>query len=264
MRHAIRSEWTKLRRPGMLIGGVSSMVLVGVLGAVLGVAAAGGGSTDGPRAGDAISLAELRSVHGLGSALGQTTTLLGVVALCLCAAALAGEFSTGTIRNMLVREPRRLRLLAGMTVGVLTFVAAITVVALVLASAVAVAIASAKGIDTSVWFGPAGLASLGRTTANLLLATLGFGLMGAVLGVVLRSPVAAIGVGVAYALPVEAILSATVGGVDRLLPGQLLQDVAAGGAHSAPYAADVLTLAVYGTIAVVVAGVLFARRDVTS
>jgi ABC-2 type transport system permease protein len=264
MRNAVRSEWTKLRRPGMLVGGLASMVLVAVLGAVLGVTSAGERSSSGPRAGDAISLADLGSVHGLAKALGQSTILLGVVALCLCAAALAGEFSTGTLRNMLVREPRRLRLLSGMTVGVLSFIAAITLVALAIAALVAMAIATTKGVDTSVWFGSAGLSTLAATTGNLVASTLGFGLIGAVLGIVLRSPVAAIGVGVAYALPVEAILSSTIGGIDRFLPGQLLMVLAAGGDYSLSYSAAALTLVVYGVIAVVVAGALFARRDVTS
>jgi ABC-2 type transport system permease protein len=264
MINVVRSEWTKLRRPGMLVGGLSTMILVAVLGAVLGVATAGAQSTSGPRAGDAISLADLRSAHGLAQALGQSTTLLGVVALCLGAAALASEFSTGTIRNLLGREPRRLRLLSGMTVGVLSFVAVITVIALGVATLVAMAIASGKGVPTAAWFGSAGLENLGRTTGNLVVSTLGFGLLGAVLGVLLRSPVAAIGAGVAYALPVEAILSSTVGGIDRFLPGQLLQVVAAGGQPSLPYATAAVTLLIYGVVAAAVTGLLFARRDVTS
>jgi ABC-2 type transport system permease protein len=264
MTNIVRSEWIKLRRPGILVGGLSSMILVAVLGAVLGVATAGAQASNGPRAGDAISLLELRSVDGLARALGQSTTLLGVVALCLGAATLAGEFSSGTIRNLLVREPRRLRLLGGMTIGVLSFVAVITVIALAVAALVAVLIGSTKGVDTSVWFGSAGLSSLGRSAGNLLLSTLGFALIGAVLGVVLRSPVAAIGVGIAYALPVEAILSSTIGGIDRFLPGQLLQVVAAGGEHSLSYATAALSLVVYGALAVTVAGALFVRRDVAS
>ena len=264
MRHAARSEWTKLRRPGMLFGGLSAMILVAVLGAVLGVATAGEGASDGPRAGDAISMAQLHSAQGLARALGQSTTLLGVVALCLAAAALAGEFSTGTIRNLLVREPRRLRLLGGMTVGVLSFVAAITLIALAVASLVAVALGSSKGVDTSAWIGGTGLAETLRTTGNLLASTLGFALIGAVLGLVLRSPVAAIGVGVAYALPVEAILSSTVTGVDRFLPGQLLQVLAAGGGHERPYSTAAITLAVYGIVALTAAGAMFVRRDVVA
>jgi ABC-type transport system involved in multi-copper enzyme maturation permease subunit len=247
----------------MLAGGLSAMVLFAVLSAVLGVATAGTKDAGGPRIGDAIDMAQLHSAHGLADALRQSTTLLGVVALCLCAAALAGEFSTGTIRNLLVREPRRLRLLAGMTLGVLTFVAAITLVALATAGAVSAAIASGKGVDVSVWFGRAGLAETARAVGDLLLATLGFGLIGAVLGVLLRSPVAAIGAGVAYLLPVEAILSTTIGGADRFLPGQLLQVLAAGGGHSPSYAAAVVTFALYALAAALAAGVVFARRDIT-
>ncbi len=264
MRRVVRSEWTKLRRPGMLIGGLSSMILVAVLGAVLGVSTAGSGTTSGPRAGDAISMTELHSAHGLASALGQSTTLLGVVALCLCAAALSGEFTSGAIRNLLVREPRRLRLIGGMTVGVLSFVALITLIALAVATLVALAIASSKGVDTSVWFGRAGLSATMRTTANLIASTIGFGLIGVILGVVLRSPVAAIGAGVAYALPVEAILSSTIGGIDRFLPGQLLQALAAGGGHAVSYSTATLTLVLYGAIALAATGALFVRRDVTS
>jgi len=81
---------------------------------------------------------------------------------------------------------------------------------------------------------------------------------------VLRSPVAAIGVGVAYALPFEAILSSTIGGIDRFLPGQLLLVLAAGGDHAISYGATTLTLAVYGAVGVAVAGTLFVRRDVTT
>jgi ABC-2 type transport system permease protein len=187
-----------------------------------------------------------------------------VVALCVCAAALSGEFTSGAIRNLLVREPRRLRLIGGMAVGVLSFVAVITLIALAVATLVAVAIASSKGVDASVWFSGSGLSVTMRTTGNLVVSTVGFGLIGAILGVVLRSPVAAIGAGVAYALPVEAILSSTIGGIDRFLPGQLLQALAAGGSHSLPYSTATLTLLVYGAIAVAVAGALFARRDVTS
>jgi ABC-2 type transport system permease protein len=264
MRHAVRSEWTKLRRPGMLVGGLSSMILVAVLGAVLGVTSAGERSTSGPRAGDAISLADLHGAGGLAKALSQSTTLLGVVALCLGAAALASEFSTGTLRNLLIREPRRARLLGGMTVGVLSFVALITVIALVVAALVAMAIGVGKGVDLSVWFTTAGLSATLGTAGNLLLSTLGFALIGAVLGVALRSPVAAIGVGIAYALPFEAILSSTISGIDRYLPGSLLQILAAGGDDAVSYAAAGVTLTLYGVVAIVVAGTLFVRRDVTA
>ncbi len=210
--------------------------------------------------------AQLHSSAGLARALGQSTILLGVVALCIGAAALASEYSTGTLRNLLVREPHRhLRLLGGMAVGVLTFIAAATVVALVVASGAAVAVASTKGIDTSAWLAPAGLGHVGRASLDLLASTLGFGLIGILLGVVLRSPVAAIGVGVAYALPVEAILSSTVNGIDRFLPGQLLGVLADGGTHAISYTSAGLTVLLYATVAVVGVGALFwrpARRPV--
>jgi len=73
---------------------------------------------------------------------------------------------------------------------------------------------------------------------------------------------AVIALGVAYALPGEAIINALWSNGDRWLPGQLLSALAHGGTSSASYAHALLTLVVYA--AVVGAGtlMLFQRRDV--
>ena len=64
---------------------------------------------------------------------------------------------------------------------------------------------------------------------HIYIAALGYGVLGTALAVILRSPAVAITIGVAYALPGEAIISALWDNGDRWLPGQLLSAVAHGG-----------------------------------
>src|SRR3989442_466473 len=53
------------------------------------------------------------TTQGLITVIETTQALLVVVALTIVTANLAAEWSQGTLRNLLVREPGRLRLLAG-------------------------------------------------------------------------------------------------------------------------------------------------------
>ena len=81
---------------------------------------------------------------------------------------------------------------------------------------------------------------------------------------ILRSPVAALAVGVAWILPAESILAAAWADGQYWLPGQLLQNLAAGGSASVPIGRTLITLAVYWVIVVVGTSVLFVRRDVAA
>jgi ABC-2 type transport system permease protein len=263
VKRSMASEWLKLRRRGMLAA-LAATIGVAVLGTVIAIATAGQtGARGGAGSGTGITVATLRTASGLGQAIGSASTLLGVVALSVFAASFAGEYSNGTLRNLLVNEPRRVRLLAGK----LSALWIATTAALALASAVCVAAAaitaSRKGIDTSLWWTSSGFSHTAVAVANLAAATLGWGLLGAVLGIAFRSPAAAVGIGVAYALPLESILGAIANGAGRWLPGKLLAALASGGNSTASYAASAVTLALYATLAAVGTMMLFARRDVT-
>ncbi len=96
------------------------------------------------------------------------------------------------------------------------------------------------------------------------LVVAGYTTLGMALGVLLRSPVSSIAVGLAFMLPIEAILSAAVSGLDRWLPGQLLDVVSQGGSSTLSYGAACLRAAVILAIAAGGAMALFVRRDVTS
>ena len=262
MRRSFTSEWLKLRRRGML---AALATVVGVTGLVtlLSISRAGLAG-QGPRGREFFSLAALQGSHGLALVIARSSGLLGVVALAVFASAFASEFSQGTLRNLLVREPRRLHLLAGKYAAMVSAAAGAVVVAVAAGVPLAFVTASGRGIPTSAWSSGAGLAALAHTILNLVLAVIGWGTFGAVLAVILRSPVTAIGVGLAWALPLEAILGATINGLDRWLPGQLLDTLAAGGNATATYAGAALTLLLYGAVAIAVAAVVFTRRDVVT
>jgi ABC-type transport system involved in multi-copper enzyme maturation permease subunit len=267
MRRAIASEWVKLRRKGMLaaLGGV---IAVAVLGTVVTVLTVGSGTSSkssggGPFGGkSSISFAQITSSHGLADALGNAGTLLGVIVMGIVAASVAGEFSTGTLRNLLVREPRRERFLAGKLLGLASAIALAVVVASAVAVLAGVLAASSKGLPVHAWGSGSGIGSTAGAIVELVGATLGWGVLGAVLAVVFRSPVIAVVVGVVYALPLESLLGAISSGVSRWLPGKLLAAIAAGGNSTAGLTAASWTIVIYAALAIGGTLLLFNRRDV--
>jgi len=258
---AFASEWIKLRRRGMAAALAAVVGLSGLI-TLLGVTHVAAGGDDGRRS--FITLAQLSSASGFAWVIRHTGGLLSVVALGVFASVFASEFSQGTMRNLLVRQPRRLRLLAGKYLATLTATAGALLAALVVCIPVGILAAGSKNVPTSAWWTGSGLSALAHTEVNLFLACVGYGTIGVLLGMVLRSPVAAIGAGLAWLLPVEGIVSAVITNAGRWLPGQLLDALAQGGTSDIAYRSAALTLLAYGLIAAAVTGVVFTRRDVAS
>src|SRR5207248_11138620 len=109
-----------------------------------------------------------------------------------------------------------------------------------------------------------GLRLSGEALGNAALAIVGYATIGMILGVIIRSPVAAVVVGLAYILPLENIFAAVISGSDHWLPGQLLTAVSRGGDGSLHYAGSLTKIAIYLAAALLAAIALFTRRDVTA
>jgi ABC-2 type transport system permease protein len=263
MLRAFRSEWLKLRRPGMALAAGVIVVLAALSTAITITAVQDTPRRLGPGSGRP-TLHELAAADGLARTVERAATLLGVVALATFAVAVAAEYSQSTLRNLLVRQPRRPRLLTGKLLATASFVAIAVLVSVGTAAGVAFLLAAGRGLETGAWTTATGRQALASAAGDLVLATLGWGLLGVALGIVLRSPAPAVGVGVAYALPVEAILTAAWSHGARWLPGQLLEALATGGTADVTYGRAAALLAVYLTVALAAAATLFARRDVTS
>jgi ABC-2 type transport system permease protein len=163
--------------------------------------------------------------------------------------------------QLLVLEPRRAQLLSGKFLALALFFAIAIVLAVAVAAGVAFALGPSKGITTSAWTTNTGLGDLGQTILHIYLASIGYGVLGTALAIVLRSPALAIAIGVAYALPGEAIINRLWNSGDRWLPSQLLSALAHGGTSTTSYTHALITLSIYGAIVAAGTLVLFQRRD---
>jgi ABC-type transport system involved in multi-copper enzyme maturation permease subunit len=265
IRSAARSEWGKLRRRSLLLGTLAGVAVVEVLNTVLTFATARSHVGPGGHSlGGALTLEKLASTHGLAAAFSLSAELLGVVAFSVAAAQLAMEYSHGTLRNLFVRQPRRLVVLLGKLLALACFTVLAVVVAALVATAVAAVMATVRGIPLGAWFQFAGLGAMATTIGNVSLAAVGYATLGVVLGILFRSPVSAIAVGLAFLLPVEAILSSSSSSTARYLPGQLLDAVAQGGTTVVSYTWALLGAAIVVVLLAVVSGRLFVRRDLTT
>lgn len=113
-------------------------------------------------------------------------------------------------------------------------------------------------------FTGAGLARAGGDYANALVTAALFGAVGTALGVLVRSTGVALGVGLAWFLPLEHILQQSWVGASRWFPGLLFEAVARGGTSETSYARALALGAVAAAAALVVGGISFVRRDVST
>ena len=260
---AFSSEWIKIRRRAMLLWGLGGGLFFAVLATIFTIErAVRTPSLFQQGRGVRISFAELELPDGLVHGVVDVSTLIGIVALCLFAGAFATEFSQGTMRNLLVREPRRVRLLSGKFLALAAFIGIAVLLEIVASCAVALLLAPGRGITTAAWTSSTGLNDLLQATLHVFLASVGYGMLGAALGVLLRSPGVAIGAAVAYVIPVEAIIVGAIwSNGDRWLPGRLLSALSQGGTSDASYSHSLVTLAVYAVVISVGILALFRRRD---
>jgi len=260
---AFSSEWIKIRRRAMLLWGLGGGLFFAVLATIFTIERAV--RTFNPfveRHGIRVTFAVLEAPDGLVHGVVDVSTLIGIVALCLFAGAFATEYSQGTLRNLLVREPRRVQLLCGKFLALASFIALAVVLEILVSCAVAFLLAPGRGITTSAWTSSAGLNDLLEATLHVIVASVGYGLLGAAIGVLLRSPGVAIGAAVAYVVPVEAIVVGAIwSNGDRWLPGQLLSALAHGGTTDSSYHHTLITLAVYVLLIAAATLMVFRRRD---
>jgi hypothetical protein len=260
---AFLSEWVKLKRRTLLLPAFLGLAVAASLFVVLifsNAPAHGSG-------GGLPSLQQLARPNGLVFGLTRATLLLGVVAFGTAAAQTASEYSLGTLRQLLVRQPRRVTLLTGKLLAVVSFMVLATAFASVVAFVAANAMARSRGVSTSAWFTSTGFGDLLRALGNIELAVIGYSILGLVAGQFLRSAVGAVILGFAWLLVIEQfILTRIVPSTAPWLPGMSLSTVAGGGNadFSITYGHGLIVAVLYIAVAIAAASLTFARRDVTA
>ena len=256
---AFRSQWVKLRRPTLLATAYAGLTAVSGLFTVLVFLRA-----SRARGGHFITLQQLAQPNGLARGLSRAALLLGVVAFGVAAAQIAFDYSLGTLRQLLVRQPRRVVFLAGTATAILSFLAGAVLCAGAGGALAAMVMAHVKHVPTTAWTSPSGLADLARALGDVALAVMGYGILGMLAGLLLRSPASAVVVGFVYLLPVEGILGAVVRNADRWLPGLQMAAISSGGTGNVTFSHALVVGAAYAALAAVAGMMLFARRDITA
>lgn len=245
MTDLVRAELLKLHTTrttrALALAGVAVAALLGLANASI------AGDSGAPGLGTA---AWVVNVLGVSTVPAAVALLLGILLS-------AGEYQHHTISTTFLATPRRARVAAAK-------VTAAAVAGPLLAAAMTVACAAAT-VPAVVAEGAAvdwSHRDAALTVAGLLLASALLGALGVLLGLFLRSQVAAVVVVVAWFTVVEAVADVLAGGgLHRWLPGGAAADLA-GNAGQPMWAAALVVIA-WTALAALVATPAVARRDVT-
>jgi ABC-2 type transport system permease protein len=257
------AEWRKLRRPTLLLGTLGAVAFFSILVSSVLFLMIDSPQGNGDR-GMRITREMLSLPGGATESFSSIGNLLGIIALCVFAAQTAQEYSLGTLRNLLVRQPGRIRILVGKLASMKVFAMIMTLVSAVLSIGVSYALAGGQNVNTELWFNGDGRLDIAQTLLNVFLSILGFGIIGMVLGIILRSPISSISLGVLWLLIIENIVVALRSSTLKWLPGNQLGTIAIGGSESVSYSHALTLSGVYVGVALVVATVLFTKRDVSN
>jgi len=194
--------------------------------------------------------------------LAAASTMFGVVTLSFWAVATATDYSSGLVRLLVAAEPRRWPLLAGKVVALLAVTAVATTVAAIVNVFAVMPAAGASGISTAAW-GTDLVAVVAGAWLNLFTALCVWGVLGLVIATLTRSAAVAISIGVGYVLVVESMVKLVKDVPSDWLLGTTLNAVAGGGTESVAYGTALALALGDVTVGLVLAGVVFLRRDVT-
>ena len=263
MINVVRAELTKLRRPSLSLSTIAAVTFViGLVTSLLFllVDSPEGNGERGIRIGrDVLSLAT-----GVSIGFSNSAGLLGIVALCIFAAQTAQEYTYGTLRNLLIRQPGRMKILVGKLISMALFAIAMITIAAVVSIAISYILAPGAEVSTELWFTSDGFEAIFTTFVNVTISVVAFGIVGMVLGLLLRSPISAISFGVLWLLIVENLLIAVKNSLQNWLPGAQLSAIASGGAVDLTYKHALTVGGIYVAVGAIVASVLFVRRDVAN
>ena len=263
MFNVMRAELRKLRRPTLLISTILVVLVLTALFTSLVFLRVNSGQGNG-RQGEIVSALTLSRADGLVYGFKIVSFFLGITALCVFASQTAQEYSLGTLRNLLVRQPARMKILAGKYCAMSIFAIALVLIDAIVAIGISYALAPHAKVTTTAWFTVSGLSLLGTTFINVLLSTIAYGTFGMILGLLFRSPISAIATGVIWSLILESILGVVVSSTTKWLPGQNFTNIAQGGSTDVGYKWSLFISLAYLAVAFSVVAVLFKRRDVAN
>jgi ABC-2 type transport system permease protein len=264
MTRAFRAEILKLRRRSILVSGGGAAIIYAAITTVVTFLTA----TRAPRAigtrGFTATFASLARPEGGTTAFLDGIGFLGVILLAVFITSVGFEYARGTVATALMKQPRRLQLLAGKMAALLAFLAVALVVAEAAGWLFSVGLASIRGISTSTWFSSSALGEVAAAYGTAFLVAGAWACIGMALATITRSVPIALAIGIAWAGPLEHLIQRSWTEAARWFPGLLLEAVAAGGNAQTSFTRAFVLVAAF--IAAVTAGAMltFNRRDITA
>ena len=201
-----RAELAKLLRRRVVLVTLAAVLLFAVGGAAIVLQPADPAGPVRDASGGTPTLESLAAAGGGTEVFRVAVAFTGTFLFVVFVGVIAAEFSRGTIRTMLLRQPLRARLLAGKLAALLTF-AAVTLAATEALTWVAARLqASSAGVDASAWTSLHALGAAVSDYGAVLLWISGYAVLGMALGVLVRSVPVALAVGIAWAGPFEHLV----------------------------------------------------------
>jgi hypothetical protein len=266
MTRIVHAQLVRLLRPRTVaaLAGVT-VVFATLAGLTVFAAATADPAVGGGAAGrGSVSLSTLESASGGTEAFAVAASFTGFLVFVTFIALIATEFSGGTWRSLLLRDPHRRRVLVGTVVAILLLAAGTVALAELLTFAVSWLVAPANGVSTAEWFTADGLTSALGNYLTVLAGVTGWAIFGTTLAVVFRSAPLALGVGFAWAGPFENIVVDSWSTGYRLFPGQVLASLIRGGTVELTMGRALATALLYVGGAALLALTIVSRRDVTA
>ncbi len=261
MLNVVRSEWTKLMRPGLLIGGAGALVGLGVLGTLMVFSLAQHGPA-GPGPVQGADMLELSD--GFVCSFVFSSQILGATSLVLFARVVTADYAQGTLKVLLAREPNRTRLLAGKYVATALFVATALLVAVAVMLVVATVTAAQRDLAIEAWWTAEGWGTMALGFLRLEASTLVWGLFGFALGAIVRNGAAANGIGIGAIAIGGHLTEMFWDDAGKWLPDLVLGAFAMGGNDAIGLGNAGLVTALYAVVLAAAAGFAYNRGDVTA
>jgi ABC-2 type transport system permease protein len=257
-----KAELLKLRRRRVAVAAtVSALAFAAIASTAVFLSATDAGGARSQRGATVESLAR---AGGATEAFSIGASFVGILVLVLFIANVAGEFSQGTFRTLLMRQPRRVGVLAGKMTALLAFAAVVLALSQVLTVAASAAIAPTQDVSTAAWFGIDGLREAAGDYATALFGVAAWASLGMALAIFVRSIPVALAIGIVWSGPFEHLLEDAWTAAGQWFPGLLLEALAAGGTAEVSLTRALVLVGLYAALAVGAATIVFARRDITA
>lgn len=263
MTRAFRAELARLVRRRVLIAAALTVLIVGIGGAAIVLNAAEPAAQVGTK-GFAPTLEGLQSAGGGTELFRYAASFFGTLVFVVFVGLFSLEYARGTYRTMLLRQPRRIRLLAGKMAGLLAVVAVMLAAIEIVMWLAGKALAPSWNVSTSGWTSFDAIGSAIGDYATVLLWAAGYATLGMFVAMMLRSVPIAIGAGIAWAGPFEHLMQNAFPSLQRAFPGLSLEVLGEGGTPETTFTHALVMVIVYLVAAASITALVFRRRDMTA